>query len=86
MTTPVLIYLYHTGKEDTHMEKRNETVVKLAQTALMAALCFVSFTFLQIKIPLPGETLRPSISAIPSACSGRSYWAAGTADWQARWG
>ena len=54
MTTPVLIYLYHTGKEDTHMEKRNETVVKLAQTALMAALCFVSFTFLQIKIPLPG--------------------------------
>ena len=54
MTTPVLIYLYHTGKEDTHMEKRNETIVKLAQTALMAALCFVSFTFLQIKIPLPG--------------------------------
>ena len=36
------------------MEKRNETVIKLAQTALMAALCFVSFTFLQIKIPLPG--------------------------------
>ena len=36
------------------MEKRNETIIKLAQTALMAALCFVSFTFLQIKIPLPG--------------------------------
>ncbi len=36
------------------MEKRNETVRKLAQTALMAALCFVSFTFLQIKIPMPG--------------------------------
>lgn len=36
------------------MEKRNETVMKLAQTALMAALCFVSFTFLQIKIPMPG--------------------------------
>lgn len=36
------------------MEKRNETVTKLAQTALMAALCFVTFTFLQIKIPLPG--------------------------------
>lgn len=36
------------------MEKRNETVFKLAQTALMAALCFVSFTFLQIKIPMPG--------------------------------
>ena len=53
-TSLVLIYLYHTGKEDMYMEKRNETVVKLAQTALMAALCFVSFTFLQIKIPLPG--------------------------------
>lgn len=36
------------------MEKRNETVTKLAQTALLAALCFVSFTFLQIKIPMPG--------------------------------
>ena len=32
------------------MEKRKQTVVKLAQTALLAALCFVSFTFLQIKI------------------------------------
>ena len=36
------------------MEKRNQTVIKLAQTALMAALCYVSFTFLEIKIPLPG--------------------------------
>lgn len=36
------------------MNKQNSTVVKLAQTALMAALCFVSFTFLQIKIPVPG--------------------------------
>lgn len=36
------------------MEKRNETITKLAQTALLAALCFVSFTFLQIKIPMPG--------------------------------
>ena len=43
-----------TGKEGIYMEKRNETVRKLAQTALMAALCFVSFTFLQIKIPMPG--------------------------------
>ena len=36
------------------MEKRNQTILKLAQTALMAALCFVSVTFLQIKIPMPG--------------------------------
>lgn len=36
------------------MERRNQTIIKLSQTALMAALCFVSFTFLQIKIPMPG--------------------------------
>lgn len=36
------------------MEKRKQMVIKLAQTALLAALCFVSFTFLQIKIPMPG--------------------------------
>lgn len=36
------------------MKMRNQTVMKLAQTALLAALCFVSFTFLQIKIPMPG--------------------------------
>lgn len=36
------------------MERRNETLIKLAQTGLMAALCFVAFAFLKIKIPLPG--------------------------------
>ena len=36
------------------MEKRKQTVVKLAQSALLAALCYVSFTYLQIKIPMPG--------------------------------
>lgn len=36
------------------MKKENELITKLAQTALMAALCFVAFTFLQIKIPMPG--------------------------------
>ena len=36
------------------MEQRNQTVTKLAQAALLAALCYVSFTFLQIKIPMPG--------------------------------
>lgn len=33
---------------------RNERVVKLATTALMAALSYVVFTYFQIKIPLPG--------------------------------
>ena len=36
------------------MEKKNERLIKLAQTALIAALCYVAFTFLQIKIPMPG--------------------------------
>ena len=41
-------------KRGSMMERRNETVIKLAQTALMAALCYVAFTFLKIKIPMPG--------------------------------
>ncbi len=36
------------------MERRNTRLIKLAQTALVAALCYVAFTFLQIKIPMPG--------------------------------
>jgi uncharacterized membrane protein len=36
------------------METKTKTTVKLAQTAILAALCYVTFTFLQIKIPLPG--------------------------------
>lgn len=36
------------------MENKNIRTKKLIQTALLATLCFVSFTFLQIKIPLPG--------------------------------
>lgn len=36
------------------MNKQNETIMKLAQTAILAALCYVAFTFLQIKIPVPG--------------------------------
>ena len=34
--------------------KTNSTVMKIAQTALIAALCYVIFTYLQIKIPMPG--------------------------------
>ena len=33
---------------------KNDKTLKLAVTGLMIALCYVSFTFLQIKIPLPG--------------------------------
>ena len=34
--------------------KNNIRMKKIIQTALLAALCFVSFTYLQIKIPVPG--------------------------------
>ena len=34
--------------------KTNSTVMKIAQTALFAPLCYVIFTYLQIKIPMPG--------------------------------
>ncbi len=34
--------------------KTNSTVMKIAQTALFAALCYVIFTNQQIKIPMPG--------------------------------
>lgn len=36
------------------MNTQNSTITKLAETALLAALCYVAFTFLQIKIPVPG--------------------------------
>lgn len=34
------------------MENKNPRIVKLMQTGVLAALCFVSFTFLSIKIPV----------------------------------
>ena len=34
--------------------KSHDQIQKLALTALFAALCYVIFTFLQIKIPMPG--------------------------------
>ena len=46
------------------MKNTNGKIMKLAQTALMAALCYVSFTFLQIKIPMRGR----------SGCNVSSYW------------
>lgn len=34
------------------MRNENSMITRLAQTALMAALCFVAFTYLQIRIPV----------------------------------
>ena len=36
------------------MERKNAKLMKLTQTAMVATLCYVAFTFLQIKIPMPG--------------------------------
>lgn len=36
------------------MNTQNTKILKLTETAILAALCFVAFTFLQIKIPVPG--------------------------------
>jgi uncharacterized membrane protein len=36
------------------MYNKNSKITKLAQIAVFAALSFVSFTFIQIKIPVPG--------------------------------
>ena len=38
------------------MNKQDKAVVKLAQTAVIAALCFVAFTFLQIRIPVGNDS------------------------------
>ena len=34
------------------MNRQNSPITKLAQTAVLAALCYVAFTFLQIRIPV----------------------------------
>lgn len=39
------------------MENKNSRIVKLIQTGILAALCFVSFTFLSIKIPVGGDAV-----------------------------
>ena len=36
------------------MENKNSRILKVIQTGILAALCFVSFTFLSIKIPVGG--------------------------------
>ena len=50
------------------MEQKNQTVIKLAQTAILAALCYVSFTYLQIKIPMPGGDATSIHIETHSAC------------------
>ena len=38
------------------MNKQDSAVLKLTQTAIIAALCFVSFSYLQIRIPVGGDS------------------------------
>ena len=41
-------------KGSDNMNRQDTLTVRLAETALLAALSFVAFTFLQIRIPVPG--------------------------------
>ena len=50
---------------------KKESFQKLVLTGVFAALSYVVFTFLQIKIPLPAATQQASISAMPSVFSVR---------------
>ena len=61
--------------------KSHDQIQKLALTALFAALCYVIFTFLQIKIPCPAEMPLPCILEMPSAFWPHCFSEAVTADW-----
>ena len=64
--------------------KTNSTVMKIAQTALFAALCYVIFTYLQIKIPMPGGDATSIHLGNAFCVLAALLWAAGTADLQER--
>lgn len=51
------------------MQHKNQTIMKLAQTALLAALCFVSFTFSKLKYRCREAMQRPFILEMLSV-----YW------------
>ena len=59
------------------MNNQNNTITKLAETALLAALCYVAFTFLQIKIPVPGGD---ATSEMHFVFWERFFWADGMED------
>lgn len=48
------VYLMPPDKKGLKIMKKNETLYKVTITGLMAALCYVAFTFLKIPIPVPG--------------------------------
>jgi len=62
---------------------KKQTTQKIALTGLMAALSYVVFTFLQIKIPLPGGDATPSTLETPSAFLALYCSAVFTAAWEA---
>ena len=55
------------------MNQKNNKVYKIALTGLMAALSYVVFTFLQIKITLPGGDAT-SIHLGNAVCVLASWW------------
>ena len=63
----------------------NDKVYKLVLTALMAALCYVAFTFLKFRSRLRAVILRHCISAMHSVFSQPCFLAADTVVWQVPW-
>jgi uncharacterized membrane protein len=56
-TNIVFSYRNNILQGDYNMENKNSKILKLIQTGILAALCFVSFTFLSIKIPVGGDAV-----------------------------
>ncbi len=67
------------------MERKNDVFMKWVQTALLAALCFVSFTFYKSRYLCPEVTPRPCTSGMPSVYWPHCCWAADMEDWRGLW-
>lgn len=67
----------------------NNKTLKIATIGLMAALAYVSFTFLQIKIPTPGGTtsfhLGNTFCVLAALLLGGTSWRNCRSDWNGNW-
>ena len=68
------------------MKKENEELYKVVITGLMAALCYVAFTFLKIPIPTFGGDIvaasyRKCFLCAGSTFAGRFLWRACRSTW-----
>ena len=72
------------------MNEKNNKVYKIALTGLMAALSYVVFTFLQIKITLPGGDatsihLGNAVCVLGCSASWRRIWRHWRRNWYDHW-